>query len=79
MTTLEPWSPDGARLETFMPDGFEEYARIFHRANVGKVGGDFAPAREETRDSPRGVLIEAADLERWEQRLGAHIDTPAEE
>ena len=27
---LRPWDPDGARLRSFAPDGFEAYARVFH-------------------------------------------------
>jgi hypothetical protein len=29
---LRSWDPDGARLESFAPDGFEAYARLFHPA-----------------------------------------------
>ena len=29
-STHEPWGRDGIRLASFMPDGFEFYARILH-------------------------------------------------
>lgn len=30
VATLEPWSADGVRLSSFMPEGFESYVRVFH-------------------------------------------------
>jgi hypothetical protein len=30
LETLEPWSHDGVRLASFMPDGFESHARVLH-------------------------------------------------
>ena len=30
VSTLEPWSSDGVRLASFMPDGLEAVARVFH-------------------------------------------------
>lgn len=37
VTRLAPWSRDDVRVASFMPDGFEAYARIFHPA--GERGG----------------------------------------
>lgn len=34
---LRPWDPNGARLESFIPEGFEAYARIFHPAGFRSV------------------------------------------
>ena len=31
---LRPWAADGARLESFAPDGFDGYARVFHPAGA---------------------------------------------
>jgi hypothetical protein len=37
---LRPWDPSGARLESFAPEGFEAYGRIFHPPGLrlGRVG-----------------------------------------
>jgi hypothetical protein len=33
---LRPWAGDGARLESFAPDGFDGYARVIHPASTGE-------------------------------------------
>jgi hypothetical protein len=50
---LRPWDPSGARLESFAPEGFEVYGRIFHSPGVRRdrsVGSvkwaDLARARD---------------------------------
>jgi hypothetical protein len=35
---LRPWDADGVRVASYMPDGFDRYARVFHPA--GERGGD---------------------------------------
>jgi hypothetical protein len=42
---LRPWAGDGARLESFAPDGFDGYARVFHPASTGEKWTDLARAR----------------------------------
>jgi hypothetical protein len=54
---LKPWDADGPRLESFAPEGFEAYARVFHPAgfrpawrgaihpSVGRRWGDLARNR----------------------------------
>jgi hypothetical protein len=54
---LKPWDPDGARLESFAPKGFDAYVRVVHPAgfrpakrgviakNVGRRWGDLARER----------------------------------
>jgi hypothetical protein len=37
VSRLAPWNHDGVRVASFMPDGFEAYARVFHPA--GERGG----------------------------------------
>lgn len=37
MSRLKPWDPGGARLESFAPDCFEAYARVFHPAGLGSA------------------------------------------
>jgi hypothetical protein len=54
---LKPWDPTGARLESFVPGGFEAYARIFHPAK-------FRPAR-------RGVL-DPSISRRWADLAREH-------
>jgi hypothetical protein len=44
---LKPWDPTGARVESFVPTGFEAYARIFHPAG-------FRPARRRVLDPAIG-------------------------
>jgi hypothetical protein len=56
MQRLKPWDPGGARLESFAPEGFEAYARVFHPARPTPRGaldphpstrwGDLARARD---------------------------------
>ena len=47
---LRPWAEDGARLESFAPEGFDAYARIFHPAGF--------------RPGHRGAL-DPASVMRW--------------
>jgi hypothetical protein len=35
VSSLAPWAPDGVRLASFMPSGFEAYARVLHPAPRG--------------------------------------------
>jgi hypothetical protein len=56
-TRATAWDPNGARLESFVPEGFEQYARVFHppgyrpgqrggpRATPGPRWADLARAR----------------------------------
>lgn len=52
---LRPWEPDGARLRSFAPDGFEAYARAFHPAG-------YRPAQRGSLDPSVGTKW--ADLAR---------------
>ena len=36
VSKLRPWDPEGVRLGSFAPRGFEMYARIFHPAGIGR-------------------------------------------
>jgi hypothetical protein len=44
---LKAWDPNGARLESFAPGGFEAYARVFHPAG-------FRPAQHGAMDKSVG-------------------------
>lgn len=47
MQRLKPWAEDGVRLESFAPDGYEAYARVFHPAGSrpGRRWADLAAER----------------------------------
>ena len=75
--TLEPWGRDGARLASFMPDGFECYARIFHPFEIWD-GKTTTYLRWSDVASERGVSIapetwaEQVAGEGWESLGGNH-------
>ena len=48
VSTFRPWDPEGVRLDSFAPPGFEMYARIFHPAG-------FRPAFAGALDPRSGV------------------------
>jgi hypothetical protein len=63
---LRPWDPWGARLESFAPEAFEAYGRIFHPPGLrpGLVGdrtlgsvkwADLAMARDLDEVAPKAL------------------------
>jgi hypothetical protein len=78
MQRLKPWDPNGARLESFAPEGFEAYARVLHPPGFrpGKRGGpDNSAIRWEDLARARGIdlipeigFLEAAGLEPGDDR-----------
>ena len=76
---LKPWDPNGARLESFIPEGFEAYARIFHPAGFrsarrGAIDPDTAIrwsdlARERGVElTPDIAFLEVSGIEPGDQR-----------
>ena len=76
---LKPWDADGARLESFAPEGFEAYARVFHPAgfrpawrgavhpSVGRRWGDLA--RDRGVDlTPDIGLLEVSGIDPGDQQ-----------
>jgi hypothetical protein len=57
VSRLRPWDPDGTRLESFAPSGFETYARIFHPTG-------FRPAFAGALDPSDGVRWATLGAER---------------
>lgn len=57
LARLKPWDPQGVRLHSFAPSGFEAYARIFHPAG-------FRPAFAGALDPDSGIRWAALGLER---------------
>ena len=65
VSKLRPWDPEGVRLESFAPRGFEMYARIFHPAG-------YRPAFSEAPDPDSGVRWAALGADRG-IRLSADV------
>lgn len=81
---LRPWDPNGARLESFIPEGFEAYARIFHSAAFrsarrGAIDPDTAIrwsdlARERGMElTPDIAFLEVSGIDPGDQRALAEI------
>ena len=66
VATLEPWSSDGLRLSSFMPEGLESYVRVLHpffdrdRVSPRRWQDVAADAGEEL--GPGTMLMDIADL-----------------
>lgn len=54
---LAPWDPDGVRVESFLPRGFEAYARVLHPAR--RDGSDEPGQRWSDLGAGRGLPLTA--------------------
>ncbi len=75
--TLEPWGRHGVRLASFMPDGFESYARVLHpfelwdgRTTTYRRWSDVAAERGASIDAE--TFAEQVAGEDWEAIGGNH-------
>jgi hypothetical protein len=69
LSSLQPWGRDGLRLWSFMPEGFEAYARVFHPLLFGKRNSDDVQRSWASVAAERGLTL-SPDISLYEV-LGA--------